>query len=79
MPDGDFPCCAPRPDPEVSAEGRAAAAGFLEDQARALGRAYQARGDQLSALEAEAAADQHQADRRRLLRCLFGREAPPRP
>lgn len=65
MRDGDFPCCAPGA-PEVSPEGRAAAHGFLEDQARAIGRAYHARGDHMAALEAEAAADQHQADRHRL-------------
>lgn len=52
--------------PEVSDDGRAAAAGFLEDEARALSRAYHAHGDQLAALEAEAAADRHRAEGRRL-------------
>jgi len=52
--------------PEVSPEGRAAAARFLETEARALGRAYHAHGDQLAALEAEAAADRHQAEGHRL-------------
>jgi hypothetical protein len=72
MPDGgDFPCCAPGRDPyvfgpEVSDEGQAAAAGYLEAEARALGRAYRAHGDQLAAAEAEAVADQHQADRHQL-------------
>jgi hypothetical protein len=72
MPDDDFPCCAPgAPDrfvfgPEVSAEGQAAAAGYLEAEALALARGYLGHGDQLAAAEAEAVADRHQADRHRL-------------
>lgn len=71
MPDDDFPCCAPGRDPvvfgpEVSPEGQAAAAGYLADEARALGRAYHAHGDQLAAAEAEAAAERHQAEAHRL-------------
>lgn len=78
MPDGDFPCCAPGalsrclgPDPcvfgpEVSDEGQAHAAEYLEAEARALARGYRAHGDQLAAAEAEARADQHQHQAHRL-------------
>lgn len=47
------------------ADPYARAHAFLADEAEALARAYRGHGDQLAALQAEAAAEHHRAEARR--------------